>query len=163
MKTLIVLGAAVWPNGPSPTLLRRCTHAADVWHAGGYEAIIVCGGLGKHAPTEAEAMAQILLTENVPASAIHLEDQSTTTFENLSFAQPIITRLGTTSMTIVTDGYHGPRARLIAKVLGFEARTSAPSNRGAHLKTQIKMHLREAFALPVYAIKLIVMRKRKQL
>jgi uncharacterized SAM-binding protein YcdF (DUF218 family) len=163
MKAIVVLGAAVWADGPSPTLTRRCLHAAKLWHAGGFDAIIVCGGLGQVPPSEATAMARILHDAGVSEDVVHLEDQSTTTFENLTFAREILSELRCTKIMIVTDGYHRPRARLVARMLGLSVTTNSPSLRGTHMPTQLKQYLREALALPVYAIRLGVTRLRRPL
>ncbi len=70
MDAIILLGAAVWRDGPSPTLRRRTLHSAALWHAGTAPIIVVCGGLGRHPPTEAAAMANLLQAAGVPAAAI---------------------------------------------------------------------------------------------
>ncbi|MEJ6390932.1 YdcF family protein [Gymnodinialimonas ulvae] len=143
MTAIVVLGAAVWPDGPSPTLRRRVAHGASLYHAGAGRVVICCGGLGRHPPSEASAMADLLRSADVPASAIHLEDQSTNTTENLRFALPILRDLGTNRVLIVSDAYHLPRARLIARRLGLHASGTAPSLHGARLWPQLKGWLRE--------------------
>ena len=40
MTTILILGAAVWRNGPSPTLLRRTRHAAALYHRCGAARLI---------------------------------------------------------------------------------------------------------------------------
>lgn len=145
MRTAIILGAAVWANGPSPTLLRRTRHGAALFHAGRVERIIACGGLGDHPPTEAEAMRDILRAEGVPENAITLEDRSTTTAENLRNAMGL---LSDDAVVIVSDRYHLPRALLMARRLGIRATGSGPSMKGAHWGQQIRATLRE---IPAYA------------
>lgn len=147
MTTGVILGAAVWANGPSPTLLRRTRHGAALFHEGRISRIIVCGGLGKHPPTEAEAMANILRNHGVPDSAIFLEGTSTTTKENITNAMPM---LDGSQIIIITDWYHAPRARLIARRAGLSVRTSSPSLRGARMWPQIKATLREIVAYLAY-------------
>ena len=149
MTTGMILGAAVWANGPSPTLLRRTQHGAALFHTGQIDRIIVCGGLGKHPPSEASAMAHILRNAGVPPDAIVLEDRSTTTGENIANAQPL---LDTKDVLIVTDWYHAPRARLIARRAGLNAKSSAPGVKGARLWPQTKGALREIPAYIVYAL-----------
>lgn len=88
-------------------------------------------------------MADLLRSADVPASAIHLEDRSTNTRENLRFALPILRDLGTSRIVIVSDAYHLPRAKLIARRLGLHATGNAPSLNGARLWPQLKGWLRE--------------------
>ncbi|MEC3862698.1 YdcF family protein [Mesobacterium sp. TK19101] len=145
LPTAIVLGAAVWPGGqPSPTLRRRALHAARLWHRGKVGTIIACGGLGQHPPSEAEVIRDLCIAEGVDPAAIRLEDRSATTEENLRLALPL---LETRQVIIVTDHYHAPRARLVARRLGLDARSSSPPLRGSKPRAQIKAGLRE---IPAY-------------
>ncbi|KEO50851.1 YdcF family protein [Thioclava pacifica] len=139
MSTILILGAAVWPGGaPSPTLARRTRHAAGLYHSGVSERVICCGGLGRHAPSEAEAMAMILRDEGVPEAAIALEDRSTSTYENVGFAREMLTAR---EVVIVTDPYHAPRAIMIARAMGLAARADCPAHRAS-----AKARAREGFA-----------------
>lgn len=141
LPTAIVLGAAVWPDGqPSPTLRRRALHAARLWHAGKVGAIIACGGPGRYPPSEAEVIRALCLDQGVDPAAIGLEDRSTTTEENLRLALPL---LKTRQVIVVTDYYHAPRARLVARRLGLDAASSSPPLRSSKPRAQIKAALRE--------------------
>lgn len=155
MKVILILGAAVWANGPSPTMQRRCAHALSVWDADKDQIIMPCGGMGQHPPTEAAAMAQVLQARGVPSSQIICENKSTTTFENIHNARQLLAGHSIGVLTIVTDSYHCPRAWMVARALGLRPKMSCPSLKGTHMPTQIKQHLREAGAIPFYALKLI--------
>ena len=149
----LVLGAAVWADGPSPTLRRRSLHAAAAFHAGRVSHLIACGGMGRHPPTEADAIRAILLHAGVPAHAISLEDGSTNTMENIANALPMLQRLSTRSVLIVTDGYHAPRARLIARKLGLQAQSTSPAPTGMRRGQWLRYVLRE---IPAYFVALIM-------
>lgn len=150
MKIALVLGAAVWPTGPSPTLNRRTRHAAALFHAGAVTRIVVCGGLGLHPPTEAEAMHAILRHEGVPDAAIVREAHSRTTGENLAFAKPLLPP-DVRTIVIVTDRYHALRSRLVARRLGLTATTSCPTAPPLTWRG-VRQWLREGPALLVYAL-----------
>ncbi len=154
MDAIIILGAAVWADGPSPTLRRRTLHAARLWHNGAAPQVIPCGGLGQHGPTEAEVMRQLLISEGVHDDQIILEDQSKNTLENLRNAKHL---LSGDRVLIVTDHYHGPRAAMVARHFGLQATILSPSLKGTHLPTQLRNYLREAGAIPAYALRLRVM------
>ena len=96
-------------------------------------------------------MRDMLIDAGVPSHAITTEDKSTTTGENIAFALPL---LKTRHVVIVTDWYHGPRARLVARRLGLSAQSVAPSLRGAKPLAQIKATLREIPAYIAYALRL---------
>jgi uncharacterized SAM-binding protein YcdF (DUF218 family) len=154
MHAIIILGAAVWPNGPSPTLRRRVLHGAKLWHAHAAPIIVVCGGLGHSPPTEAAAMAALLIKHGVPKGAIRQEDRSTTTLENIQMALPLLWRAGAQRVLIVTDRTHGPRAALVARHFGLQACVSAPPLKGGRKRTILLQTLRELGAYPLYAIRL---------
>lgn len=140
LPTALILGAAVWRDGPSPTLRRRAAEGARLWHAGRVGHLVACGGLGRFPPTEAAMIAQLLRDDGVPDRAISLEDLSVNTRENIGLALPL---LMTRDVVIVTDRWHGPRARLIARRLGLRPLSSAPPLRGTRPLAQAKMALRE--------------------
>ncbi len=145
-RIALVLGAAVWPGGrPSPTLSRRARHAVELYKAGAVDAIMGCGGLGQHPPTEAEVIGQICRAAGIPESAILAEDRSTTTRENLINAKALLPDIGT--VVIVTDPYHAPRARLIARQIGLRAETSCPPWSEVGPRQRLRHIPREALAL----------------
>lgn len=154
MDAIIILGAAVWANGPSPTLRRRVLHGAALWHAGVAPVIVVCGGLGRHPPTEAAAMAHLLTDAGIPTGAIRQEDRSTSTLENIQFALPFLATENLRRIVIVTDATHGPRAALVARHFGLTAQISAPSLRGGRKRSIMRQALREFGAYPLYALRL---------
>ena len=156
-RAALILGCAVWPDGPSPTLRRRALQGAALWRRGEVAHLVACGGPGRHPPTEAEAIRDLLLAEGVPPAAIHLEDRSRSTHENILFALPILAALGAEAVVIVTDRTHAPRARLIARRLGLQATTASPSLRGARLRSTLHQALRE---VPATALALWRLRRR---
>ncbi|WP_333830841.1 YdcF family protein [Pararhodobacter sp.] len=147
-RVALVLGAAVWAGGqPSPTLARRAQHAAGLYRAGKVDAIIGCGGLGRHPPTEASVIAALCRAEGVPGSALSEEGASTSTRENLLNALPLLAALQPQSVVIVTDPYHAPRAKLMARQLGVSARSDCPPWRAIGPRQWLRHIPREGLAL----------------
>ncbi len=149
MTTALILGAAVWPGGASPALRRRTAHAATLWHAGTVTRLIACGGLGRHPPTEAAAMRDLLVALGVPPDVIATEDASRSTAENIANAIPYL-QPGERDILIVTDRNHAPRARLVARRLGLRARSDCPV-RGTLTPGLMRQYLREIPGLLYYA------------
>lgn len=154
----LILGCAVWPDGPSPAMRRRTRHAAALWHRGEVAWLVPCGGLGRHPPTEAEAMRDLLLADGIPPQAIRLEDRSRNTHENILHVRPILEELGVRDVVIVTDRTHAPRARLIARGLGLRATASSPSLRDARLRSTLHQAMRE---VPATAVALWRLRRHR--
>ncbi|MCC5988831.1 MAG: YdcF family protein [Pararhodobacter sp.] len=126
-RVALVLGAAVREGGePSPALSRRAQHAAALWRAGRIDAVIGTGGVGRHPPAEADVIARLCRQAGLPEGAIHAENHSTSTRENIAFAQPVLARLRPRETLIVTDSWHAPRARLVARQVGLRAQSNCP-------------------------------------
>lgn len=92
-------------------------------------------------------MRDLLIDQGVPADKIMPEDQSTTTFENIRNASAM---LQGDQVIIVTDHYHGARAKMVARHFGLRAEVAAPQMP----YIPIRQYIREAVARPAYAIKL---------
>ena len=121
---VIVLGAGI--NGETVTrpLERRLIAAINYWNRNPDAYIIVCGGLGNRATiTEAEAMARYLIARGIPQERIILEDQSTSTYENLTFAKEILNEQFPEGFraVVITNDFHIYRAVRTARQVGISA------------------------------------------
>lgn len=120
---IVVLGAGLRrDNTPGPALTRRSARAAELWQAG-YAPVIVCSGgkPGNRTRSEADACAELLRGNGVPASAILLEETSRSTEENALETRAIMQTNGWTSAVIVTDGFHLLRATRLFEQAGIRA------------------------------------------
>ncbi|MDQ0286190.1 uncharacterized SAM-binding protein YcdF (DUF218 family) [Desulfofundulus luciae] len=119
---IIVLGAAVWPNGPSPALFERITLAERLYRQGYARAIITTGGVGHLNPTpEGTAAKQTIIALGIPADIVYAEVCSRNTRENLMGALKIMREHGWNSAIIVTHDFHLLRAMKEAHRLGIKA------------------------------------------
>lgn len=154
---ILVLGAAVKPGGvASSALERRALHAARLWHAGRATLIVPCGGTGRHPPAEAEVMQRLLVDAGIPDRAILPEAHSSSTAENIRFALPLLAARGVGHVLIVSDAWHLPRARLLARRTGLCAEGSSPPLSGARVRPQLRGALRE---IPAYLAELLRLRR----
>lgn len=119
----IVLGASLWGDVPSPGLKERLNLVVEHYEEGRFEDIIVTGGYDTPESTvsEAEGSKRYLVEQGIPEEHIWLEPNSTSTLENLQFAQDIMQEQGWQTATIMTHTFHGTRAREIAEALDYEA------------------------------------------
>jgi uncharacterized SAM-binding protein YcdF (DUF218 family) len=110
---IIVLGAGLRrDNTPGPALTRRTLHAAKLWQQGLAPIIICTGGKpGNRTRAEADACAELLRGEGIPAEAILLDDQSRSTEENALYTKAIMDGQGWHTAIIVSDSYHLFRAQ----------------------------------------------------
>ena len=117
---LIVLGAQVRGRRITNSLQRRIDRAAAYLIEHPDTEVVVSGGRGKGEEiSEAEAMALDLVRQGIPRDRIYLEDQSTSTRENLrysrQFLKPDIHRVG-----IVTNDFHLYRALQTGRQEGYK-------------------------------------------
>lgn len=90
----------------------REAEAARLWHAGLSPVVIVSGGPVAWQTVAADVMGRHLRELGVPASAILVEPEATSTRENALFTLPLLQRLGAREVVLVTSNYHVRRARL---------------------------------------------------
>lgn len=159
MMAIVILGAPVHATGPSPALLRRTEHAIALWRTNPEAVIVACGGIVGHPPSEAEVMRDLLLDAGVDAAAVICEGRSRNTAENVSNARRILAARGIAEAVIVTDRYHVPRARLVARFCGLQASFASPPDRGPRFWRMVG---REICAYPVYALRLARQKARGQ-
>lgn len=126
---VIVLGAGLNADGtPSETLAYRLDRALDYLEAPGNEKTrcVVTGGQGGDEPqTEASAMAAYLQEHGVASDRIILEEQATSTVENLRFSRELVpagARVG-----VITSDFHLFRALRIAEREGFSGVVGLPA------------------------------------
>lgn len=120
---LIVLGARLYGDKPSPALLERLKVANEYLADNKDMKVVVSGGQGpdEHV-SEAYAMSKYLLDNEIEKDRIIIEDKSTSTFENLSLSLDKIKEKDNREnirVLIVTNKYHVFRSRLLAKRLGM--------------------------------------------
>lgn len=127
---IIIHGAGLMPDGtPTPLLAGRCDKAIDIFDQGGRSAcIVVSGGQGgDEVVSEARSMRDYLVGRGVPEDSIVLEDQSTTTLENMRNSKTIIDRMATErgitnpTCVFVTSDYHVFRTATYARQVGLKA------------------------------------------
>lgn len=116
---LILLGARVEKDGPSPALRRRLNAALEYLSEHPNAVVIASGGQGADEPmSEAECIRNELIQAGIPEAQILLEDQSTTTEENLRFSMRLM-KSPNASAAIITNNYHVWRAVHLAEAMGY--------------------------------------------
>ena len=146
---VIVLGAAVYGEEPSLTLVRRLEGALAYLEEYPASVAIVSGGMGAGENiTEAQAMHDWLIEHEIPEERILMEEKATSTLENLDFSFAIIRERGDEpdgNVAIVSSAYHLYRAKLMARNLGVEAvGVAAPWGRTL---VMFNYFIREAFGV----------------
>lgn len=122
---LVVLGAKVNGTSPSLSLNDRLQSAYEYMTAHPNVIAVLSGGQGAdEGISEAQCMYNELTKRGIRADRLWLEDQATSTWENLQFSLRIIEeKTGTRPQTIglLSSEYHLYRAGLFADACGIDA------------------------------------------
>lgn len=110
----LILGCPTHEDGSlRRTMIDRLNHALSISQTVSIQAFILCGGKAHNEYSEAQAMADYLKDKtNIP---LILEENSTTTYENLKYASLICQKNDFHRIGIVTSSSHAPRSYALAK------------------------------------------------
>ena len=116
---VVVLGTKVLDDGrPNTCLEARVLHGVGLYRQGYGKKMILTGGEDAESGlVEAEEMKRIAGEHGVPDEMIILEPYSTSTYENLVNTKHLLETTGISSVVIVTEAFHSPRAGMVAKAL----------------------------------------------
>ena len=122
--TILIFGAAVRPDGkPSVTLRRRVEAALACAKCHQDVRFIPTGAIGRHGPSEASVMADLLMKSGVSAGQIRLDE---TGFDTLSSVRAVSRLLHNEPspgpIMLATSGYHVPRCLILLRLFGVDAR-----------------------------------------
>ena len=143
---LLVLGAKVNKKGPSVSLWDRIYAAHDYLEAHPDVIAVVSGGQGKDEPmSEALCMYKNLVQLGIDPERILMEDQATSTWENLHFSLDLLeSKFGQrpTELAVLSSEYHLFRASHFTKAchvdfIGIPAHTSRFSQKINHFMREV--------------------------
>ena len=116
---VIVLGCAVWDNGPSPMLADRLRTAASVFKTGCADYILVTGdSLNPEDYDETGAMTAFLIDEGINESDIVCDPLGLSTYESMMRA---VKEFDIKSAVVVTTGFHVSRSVYDSHMFGIES------------------------------------------
>ncbi|MGU3409739.1 YdcF family protein [Microbacterium sp. M1A1_1b] len=124
---VVVLGSGLVRGQVPPLLRSRLDKGIAVWRhsvaRGRSTVMIPSGGQGPdESRAEGAAMAEYLVAQGVPETAVLPETRSTNTDENLRFSQRVQQDGGLTgSVVVATSNYHVMRAAMLARSIGSDA------------------------------------------
>lgn len=145
---LIVLGAQVHKDSPSKSLAKRLDAAYEYLVDNNETKVVVSGGQGSNeVVTEASVMKTYLMNKGIEENRIIVEDNSTSTKENLLYSYAMIKQEFEDSahIAVVTNNFHMFRAEQLAKKLGISNIEGLASSADNTLLVNYMM--REVFAL----------------
>ncbi len=150
---LIVLGAGVNGSTPSLSMIDRLTAVKAYLEEYTDSIAILSGGQGPGEDmTEAQAMYDWLTGQGIDGNRLILEEDSSSTEENIVFSFEIIDGLGgsSASVAVCSSEYHLCRAKYLAAQLGRNVLT-VPA-RTSLFVLRINYFIREGFAMAYYRV-----------
>ena len=115
---VLVLGAGIWGDKPSPMLEDRLNAAIKLYKDGVTSKIIMSGDHGKDEYDEVNVMKEYAIENGVLSEDIFMDHAGFSTYDSIYRAKEIFK---VNKIIIVTQKYHLYRALYIAKALGIEA------------------------------------------
>lgn len=144
---VIVLGAAIQGDRPSPVFEERIRHALQLYRTGLVAKVIFTGGCGDGLTrAESEVAAAYALQAGLPAADILTEARSRTTKQNLVEARLLMEAHGLRTAILVSDPLHMRRAMWMAHDLGIRAVSSpTPTTRYRSWPARLRFLRRELY------------------
>lgn len=155
---IIVLGAGVWGDKPSPMLEDRLLEAISLYENNVSPKIIMSGDHGREDYDEVNIMKNFAIEKGVPSEDIFMDHAGFSSYESMYRAKEVF---GAKKVVIVTQEYHLYRSLYIANKLGLEAYGVASDPR--KYAGQTMRELREMLARDKDFIKCIFKPKPKYL
>lgn len=151
-QAMIILGCQVMPWGPSILLQDRLNEALTYLEGHPGIPVVASGGQGGDEPSsEAAAMAGYLIARGVSADTVILEEQSSSTWENLLYSLDLLEERGIPAdaeIVVVSNGFHLTRVRMLwSRMDGTADNLSTLAAPSSHWPSRLKMYIREPLAL----------------
>ena len=115
---IIILGAGVWGDKPSPILEDRLLECIKLYQNNLSDKIIMSGDHGRESYDEVNIMKNYAIEKGIPSENIFMDHAGFSTYESIYRARDIFKAK---KIVIVTQKYHLYRALYAANCLGLEA------------------------------------------
>lgn len=115
---IIILGAGIWGDKPSPMLEDRLLEGIKLYQNKVSDKIIMSGDNGRKEYNEVEIMKNYAKEKGIPSENIFMDHAGFSTYESIYRAKEIFEAK---KVVIVTQKYHLYRALYVANQLGLEA------------------------------------------
>ena len=115
---ILVLGAGIWGDKPSPMLEARLLQAISLYKNNVSTKLIMSGDHGREEYDEVNIMKEFAVQKGVPSENIFMDHAGFSSYESVYRAKEIFKA---DKIVIVTQEYHLHRALYIANQLGIEA------------------------------------------
>ncbi len=142
-KTAVVLGTSRYLKGgaPNPWFHYRISAAAELYHSGKIDYLILSGDNRTRFYNEPEQMRRELVKYNVPDNAMYLDYAGLRTLDSMVRSKAIF---GQDTIIVVSQKFHNQRAVFLARLHGIHA--TAYNAKSPDARQGIRTNTREVFA-----------------
>ena len=142
-KTAVVLGTSRYVKGgaPNPWFHYRISAAAELYHSGKIEYLILSGDNRSRFYNEPEQMRRELIKYDVPDNVMYLDYAGLRTLDSMVRSKEVF---GQDSIIVVSQKFHNQRAVFLARLHGIHA--TAYNAKSLDARQGIRTHTREVFA-----------------
>lgn len=152
----IVLGAYVWWDGtPSTTLIHRVEKAAELYHAGKVNRLLLSGDGRTESYNETKAMQSIALELNVPQDALILDYYGLRTYDTCARAHDLF---DVTEAVLVTQAFQLPRALMLCEHHNIVVTGVPVDEEPTAIRQQAKNLVREILAITLAYVDQIILK-----
>ena len=127
----------------SVTLARRVRAGSEAFRARGANLAVACGGRAWRGLVEADAIAEGLVAQGVPAASVVRERCSLDTRDNARFTAALLARRGLADVLVVTCSWHLPRAERLFRLAGLRVEGLGVDPPGPSLRRRAYWEVRE--------------------
>ncbi len=142
-KTAVVLGTSRYVKGgaPNPWFHYRISAAAELYHSGKIEYLILSGDNRSRFYNEPEQMRRELIKYDVPDNIMYLDYAGLRTLDSMVRSKEIF---GQDTIIVVSQKFHNQRAVFLARLNGIHA--TAYNAKSPDARQGIRTNIREVFA-----------------
>ena len=115
---ILVLGAGIWGENPSPMLEDRLLQGISLYQKGISHKMIMSGDHGRDNYDEVNVMKRFAIERNVKSEDVFMDHAGFSTYDSMYRAKDVFE---VKKILIVTQKYHMYRAIYVAEQLGMEA------------------------------------------
>ena len=135
-QVALVLGASVTAKGNlSPVLKERADQAVELYKAHKVSKILVTGDNATLSHDEVDPVGKYMFAQGIPKADIFLDHAGFDTYSSMYRARDVF---AVTSLTIVSQPFHLPRAVYIARSLGLTAYASPADKNGLNIYNYVR-------------------------
>ena len=95
--------------------MERTDHAVALYKQGYAPRVLFSGSVQMSGGDNAKYLKKLAVEKGLPESATHIEDQATSTYQNLLFSRAILLQMHARRVLLVTSPLHQRRAYLVAR------------------------------------------------